>query len=254
MEIASRQLFFVNALRTRASSTPAGMQSRFMTRAIEAGVPLSRPPVAQRYPHAFRFALVATALLLIASLAWNAVFERHATVVSDWAGAPAISAAPPSLSLTSTAEKKESSLSRIRRPVKKQRLRKRPSQMQAQLLADVPSGVSRQNEEHVFIFDSAFLTATTTTLGDPGGFHTEFHPFTSGYFLSDVRRRNLGLPSLSALSLWSANEQNEPHKRVFHYSAALTSLLFVDHPVDFGSRSNIPDLSVTDALDPVRLR
>ena len=254
MEIASRQLFFVKALTTRDVNTPVGMQERFMARAIEAGVPLHRPSVAQTYPNAFRFAHIATVLILIAGLAWNAVSERHAATSSYFTGTLGASAPPPSFPSAPTAGRRQSSLLPLQRPDKKQRLRKLHLQKQVPLLADVSPGVGRPNEKRFFVLNSTFFPATTTRLGEFGGSNDGFHPFSPDYFVSDRRPRTLEFPNLSASNLWSAHDQNEPHKRVFHYSAALASLIFAERQSDFGGKRNVPELSTRDAFNPVRLR
>jgi hypothetical protein len=249
MEAASRQLFLLNALTTKVSSTPVGMQERFLMRAIDAGVPLNQPTVAHRYANIFRLAPVAVALILILSAGWNAVFETSSTVARHFVSAPNASAPIPSDPVTSAADGNGNNLLTIRHLGKKQPLSKRPAQIQSPTYGS--SVASRPNEKRFFNLNRAFSLGTATTLGTVDGTPT----FAPAYFISGYdRQRKLHLSSFSALTLWRVSEQKESKKRVFDFSATLAPLSLLSYQPDFRPKSSAPDLSIHDALDPTRFR
>jgi hypothetical protein len=244
LEAASRRLFLWNALRTKASSTPAGMRERFLMRAIDAGVPLRQSVVEHRYASTFRFAPVAVALILILSAAWNGVFETHSTVARHFASAPDASAAVTPHPVSSAAGGNENSSLPVHHLGKKLHFSKRPVQMQTG-----PSFGSRPNEKRFFSLNRAFSPEITTRMVTVDGIPA----FAPAYFSSDHDQQKMRLSNFSAATLWR-NDQKESKKRVFDFSAKLAPLLFLSYQPDFRPGSSVPDLSIHDAYNPTRFR
>jgi hypothetical protein len=244
LEAASRRLFEWNALRTKASSTPARMRERFLMRAIDAGVPLSQPTVEHRYASTFRFAPVAVALVLIVSAAWNGVFETNSTVARHFVSAPDASATVTSHPIPSTADGNGNSFLPVHHLGKNLHFSKHPVQIHSS-----SSFGSRPNEKRFSSLNRPFppdiTTKTVTVDGVPA--------FAPAYFSSDYDQHKLRLSNFSAATLWR-NDQKESKKRVFDFSAKLAPLLFLSNQPDFRPGSSVPDLSIHEVYDPTRFR
>jgi anti-sigma factor RsiW len=194
MEAASRQLFLLNALKNRLPSTPAGMQERFLMRAIDAGVPLTLPPAGFSYPNVFRSASIAVALLIILSVGWKTVIDRHATVTKAFADAPNAIASAPAISAASIAGRNADSYLAVSRTVKKQHHRPRPSQVQTQLSASISSEGNQADGEHFFTLTPAFFPRNATMIG-------------ADYFISsNDSPRKLPMLNISSPTLWNVSE------------------------------------------------
>jgi hypothetical protein len=249
MEAASRQLFLLHALTSKVSSTPLGMQERFIMRAMNAGVPLNQATVAHQYANTIRFAPAAIALILILSAGWNSVLETNSTVARHFVSASNASDPMPSRPRPSAADASGNTFLPIRRLGKRQRLSKRPAQIQS--LTYDPSGASWPNEKRIFHLNRAFSPGTATTMGTVDGIPA----FAADYFISNYdRQQKLQSSRFSASNLWRVSEQKEPKKREFDFSATLAPPSFLNYQPDFRTKSSVPDLSIHDVPRPTRFR
>ncbi len=244
LEAASRRLFLWNALRTKASSTPAGMRKRFLMRAMGAGVPLSQPTAEHRYANTFRFSAVAVALILILNAGWNRAFETNSTIARRFVSAPNASAPVPSRPVPSAADGNANSFLPVHPLGKKLHFSKRSMQIRSG-----PSFGSRPNEKRFFSLNRAFSPGTTTTMVTLNGIPA----FAPAYFSSNYDWQKSQLSSVSAATLWRI-DQKESKKRIFDFSAKLTPLLFPSYQPDFTSERSVPDLPIHGAYNPTRLR
>jgi hypothetical protein len=255
MEAASRQLFLLNALKNKSLRTPAGMQERFLMRAIDAGVPLNLPPAGFSYPNVFRTASIAVALLIILSVGWKAVTDRHAPVTKPFANVPNAIESAPAISTASIAGRNADSYLAVSRPVKRQHHRPRSSQVQTQLPTSVSSEGNQADGKPFFTLTPAFFPRNAMLIGAAGGIPRVFNTVAADYFISsNDSPRKLPMLNISGPTLWNVSEQQSSNQRVFHYNATLASLSFLDYPSEFKSEVRVPGLSIHNAFNPIRFR
>jgi hypothetical protein len=252
MEATSRRLFMLNALKSKALSTPAGMQERFSICAINAGVPLSRRPLAFIHPMAFRLASV-IALMVVLSVVWKIVSEKASTAAKVTVNPPTASGRAPIVRATSTVNRKE--YLAVSQPAKRRPLKTHTTQMQTHLVTFNSSEGNRAHRKALFTLNPTLFPGNGTTIGALSSIPNRFRVAAAGNFtLGAALSPKSSVSRTSVPSLWDISDQKESGQRVFYYNSTVAFLSFLDYQSDFKPKTHAPDFFIYSAGNPTRSR
>jgi hypothetical protein len=249
----SREFFLMQAGRMKSKGTPAGMQERFLERAANAGISVSR---FSSTPFDLRFAcavVIAVLLAISTSLSWK-VFsapdaERRAAPDSSTAGsqpAPTSEGTPHIVG--------ERAIQHV--SISKAQLRRRSASPRGAVSISRAHAITEENQPYFELNRPLFAKqGSPMSFSDGSAFWSArlaANPLAAGL----RAQTRTSFTSAYVASCFGHEEDCKPGERPFHLELTLASLSFLGSPQSINAESHIPSLKFSAPvfhLDPNRV-
>jgi hypothetical protein len=239
----SREFFLMQAGRMKSKGTPAGMQERFLERAANAGISVSRSSSTSFDLRFVRVAVIAVLLAISTSLSWKLLSppdaERKATPASSTAGSQP---APPFESTPHIVG--ERAIQHV--SISKAQLRRRSASRRSAASISLAHAITeplfaKQGSPMSFSDGSAFWSAM----------------LAASPLAAELRApTRISFTSAYVASCFGHEEDCKREERPFHLELKVASLSFLDSPQSINAEPQIPGLRFSAPvfhLDPNRV-
>jgi hypothetical protein len=249
----SREFFLMQAARMRSKGTPAGMQERFLERAANAGISVSRSSSTSFDLRFVRVAVIAVLLAISTSLSWKLLSppdaERKATPASSTAGSQP---APPFESTPHIVG--ERAIQHV--SISKAQLRRRSASRRSAVSISLAHAITEERQSDFELNNPLFAKQ-----GSPMSF-SDGSAFWSAMLAASPLAAELRAPtrisftSAYVASCFGHEEDCKREERPFHLELKVASLSFLDSPQSINAEPQIPGLRFSAPvfhLDPNRV-
>ena len=249
----SREFFLMQAGRMKSKGTPAGMQERFLERAANAGISVSRSSSTHFDLRFVRVVVITVLLALCTSLSWK-VFsapeaERKAALDSSTAGSQPAPTSEGTPNIVGERAIQHASIS-------KAKLRRRSASRLSAVSSSTAHAITEERQSYFELNPPLFAKQ-----GSPMSF-SDGSAFWSARLAASSLAAGLNAPTgTSFRSAYPAGcfgheEDCKPEERPFHLELKLASLSFLGFPQSINTESHIPGLKFSAPefhLDPNRV-
>jgi hypothetical protein len=250
----SREFFLMQVGRMKSKGTPAGMQERFLERAANAGMSVSRSSSTPFDPRLLRVAVIAVILAISTSLTWKVFLAPDA---ERKAAAPDSSTAGSQPATTSEGTPHivgERAIQHV--SISKAQLRRRSASRRSAVSISPAHAITKERQSYFELNKPLFAKQ-----GSPMSF-SDGSAFWSARLAADPLAAGLHAPTRTSFtsayvaSCFGHEEDCKPKEQPFHLELKLASLTFLGSPQSIDAETPIPSLKFSAPvfhLDPSRV-